>query len=139
MEMVQENIRIASNARANALTGEELTLYEQVRKAILGKDAIPCTGCNYCMPCPKGVDIPMCFTCYNDRKMGIEGSMVARFYYIQRAYNHQASLCAQCGKCEKHCPQEIPIRAELKKMVKEMEGFSYRPMRYIAGKVMKLS
>ncbi|MDL2328075.1 4Fe-4S dicluster domain-containing protein [Ruminococcaceae bacterium OttesenSCG-928-A11] len=65
--------------------------------------------------------------------------MAAKFYYIQRAHNHQASLCVQCGKCEKHCPQEIQIRDELKKVAKEFEGFSYRPLRYIAGRVMKLS
>lgn len=82
MEMVQENIRIASDAQANSLTESELVIYDRVRQAILGKDTIPCTGCNYCMPCPKGVDIPMCFTCYNDKKMGIETGITASFYYI---------------------------------------------------------
>lgn len=139
MEMVEENIRIASEAKADDLSSADLALYEQVRNIILGKETVPCTGCNYCMPCPQGVDIPMCFTCYNDKKSGIESGMSAEFFYIQRAYNHQASLCIECGKCEKHCPQGIAIREELKKVKTELEGPLYRPARYIAKKIMKLS
>lgn len=139
MEMVEENIRIASEAKADDLSSADLALYEQVRNIILGKETVPCTGCNYCMPCPQGVDIPMCFTCYNDKKSGIESGMSAEFFYIQRAYNHQASLCIECGKCEKHCPQGIAIRKELKKVKTELEGPLYRPVRYIAKKIMKLS
>lgn len=139
MEMVEENIRIASEAKADDLSSADLALYEQVRNIILGKETVPCTGCNYCMPCPQGVDIPMCFTCYNDKKSGIESGMSAEFFYIQRAYNHQASLCIECGKCEKHCPQGIAIRKELKKVKTELEGPLYRPARYIAKKIMKLS
>lgn len=139
LSMVEENIRIASEAKANELTAAELALYDQVRKIILGKDTIPCTGCNYCMPCPKGVDIPMCFTCYNDRKSGIEDGLHAKLHYIQRTHNHQASLCVQCGACEKRCPQNIAVPAELAKVKKEMEGILYRPSHFLAKKVMKLS
>jgi predicted aldo/keto reductase-like oxidoreductase len=139
LEMVDENIRIASEAKANGLTAADLKLFEQVRRIILGKETVPCTGCNYCMPCPKGVDIPMCFTCYNDKKSGIESGVSTKFYYIQRLFNHQASLCIECGKCEKHCPQNIVIRDELKKVKNEMEGVLYKPLRFVAKKVMKLS
>ena len=139
MEMVEENIRIASEAKADDLSSADLALYEQVRNIILGKETVPCTGCNYCMPCPQGVDIPMCFTCYNDKKSGIESGMSAELFYIQRAYNHQVSLCIECGKCEKYCPQGIAIRKELKKVKTELEGPLYRPVRYIAKKIMKLS
>lgn len=138
MEMVKENIRIASDAQANALTPAELSLYDQVRRIILGKSTEPCTGCGYCMPCPHNVDIPMCFTCYNDKKSGIETGLLTEAYYIQRTHNHQASLCAGCGKCEKHCPQGIAIREELKKVQKEFEGPLYRPARFIAKKILKL-
>lgn len=138
MEMVKENIRIASDAQANALTPAELSLYDQVRHIILGKSTVPCTGCGYCMPCPHNVDIPMCFTCYNDKKSGIETGLLTEAYYIQRTHNHQASLCAGCGKCEKHCPQGIAIREELKKVQKEFEGPLYRPARFIAKKILKL-
>ena len=139
MEMIEENIRIASEAKAEELTPADLALYEQVRKIILGKETVPCTGCGYCMPCPRGVDIPMCFSCYNDKKSGIERGIKAEFYYIQRAHNHQASLCIGCGKCEGHCPQNIAIREELKKVRKELEGPLYRPARYITKKIMKLT
>lgn len=139
MEMVKENIRIASEAKANDLSPTDLALYKQVRKIILGTETVPCTGCNYCMPCPRGVDIPMCFTCYNDKKSGIESRISAEFFYIHRVYNHQASLCIECGKCEKHCPQNIAIRKELKKVKKELEGPFYRLARHIAKKIMKLS
>lgn len=59
LEMVEENIRIASEAEAGGLSQSDLALYEKIRKIILGKETVPCTGCNYCMPCPRGVDIPM--------------------------------------------------------------------------------
>jgi predicted aldo/keto reductase-like oxidoreductase len=138
LDMVKENIRVASEAMANVLSEAELALYGEVRRIILGKDAIPCTGCNYCMPCPKGVDIPMCFSSFNDKKIGLGSRFTAGFKYIQRTHNHQASLCAECGKCEKRCPQKIEIRKELKKVAKEMEGMLYRPARFVVKKVMRL-
>ena len=137
MEMLEENIRIASEAKPNELTQDDFAMFEEVRKLILGNGTVPCTGCGYCMPCPKGVDIPMCFTCYNDKKSGIESGIKAQYFYIQRTHNHQASLCVECGKCEKHCPQNIAIREELKKVKKELEGPIYRPARFIAKKIMK--
>lgn len=137
MEMVEENIRVASEAKANGISDAELTLYNEVCKIIMKKETIPCTGCNYCVPCPKGVDIPMCFTCYNDLKSGIESGISTKFNYIMRTNNHQASLCIGCGKCEQHCPQNIEIRKELTKVSGAMEGLLYRPLKYIMKKVMK--
>ncbi len=139
MDMIEENIRIASESKQNELTQADLSIYNDVVKAILGKETIPCTGCNYCMPCPKGVDIPMCFTNYNDKKSGIESKFSSNFHYVQRLYNHQASLCVECGKCEKHCPQNIAIIEDLKKVKAEMEGPFYKPMRFLVKKFMKRS
>jgi predicted aldo/keto reductase-like oxidoreductase len=138
VEMIEENIRIASEAKANELAEAELALYDDVCRIIRGKGTIPCTGCNYCMPCSAGVDIPLCFTHYNDKKTGWENRFTARFQYAQVTYNHQASLCIECGVCEKRCPQKIKIREELKKVTKEMENILYRPTRFILKKVMKL-
>lgn len=139
-EMIEENIKAASNSEANSFTEEDFKLFENVRKILLEKIKIPCTGCNYCMPCPMGVDIPTCFACYND--VEIEGKMRASFNYIShtslKTQTHNASLCSKCGKCETHCPQNIKIRDELSKVSKTLEGFFYKPVRLIMKRFMKL-
>ena len=67
IEQVEENVRIASEAKADSLSKEELEVFEQVKQEINKKIKVPCTGCAYCMPCPQGVDIPGCFSAYNMR------------------------------------------------------------------------
>jgi predicted aldo/keto reductase-like oxidoreductase len=61
-EMVEENIRIASDAEAGGLSANEIALYEQARTKIRESTKVGCTGCGYCIPCPQGVDIPMCLS-----------------------------------------------------------------------------
>ena len=139
-EMVEENIRVASQSEANAFTEVDHELFSKVRAILDEKIKIPCTGCNYCMPCPSGVDIPTCFACYNDRE--IEGKMSAFGKYIMQtsinSETHNASKCSKCGKCEKHCPQNIAIRDELTKVSKTMEKFYYKPLKFLIKKFMKL-
>jgi len=140
MEMLNENIRTASVTEANSFSKEEFDLFGKVRTILNETIKIPCTGCNYCMPCPAGVDIPTCFSCYNDRE--IEGKIGALTKYIMqtslKSKAQNASLCTQCGKCEKHCPQKIEIRKELIQVTKKMEGIYYKPLRVIIKKFMKL-
>ncbi|MEW9124041.1 MAG: aldo/keto reductase [Thermotaleaceae bacterium] len=139
-EMLEENIRVASESKANSFTREDFELFEHVRDILNEKIKIPCTGCNYCMPCPQGVDIPTCFSCFNDRE--IEGKYQAIFKYLMqtslKVQSHNASLCTKCGICEKHCPQNIAIRDELTKVSKTLEGFYYKPVRFIIKKFMRL-
>lgn len=139
-EMIEENIRVASQAQANSFTNDELNLFQKVRQILNEKIKVPCTACSYCMPCPKGVDIPTCFSCYNDRE--IEGKFTSRWKYIMqtslKSEAHNASLCIGCGQCEKHCPQNIAIRQELKNVTKALEGFAYRPARFLIKRIMKL-
>ena len=84
-----------------------------------------CTGCRYCMPCPKGVDIPGIFSCYNT--MYIDSRMTGRVQYFQAvslaAEPPFASQCVRCGKCEQHCPQAIPIREKLQEAEKALSPF----------------
>ncbi|SCZ03858.1 aldo/keto reductase [Alkaliphilus peptidifermentans] len=140
MEMVEENIRAAAQAEANSFTKNDHELFNKVRIILNEKIKIPCTACNYCMPCPKGVDIPTVFSCYND--VEIEGKLMAKIkYLVQTSLKTQASnasLCSSCGKCEIHCPQKIEIQDELKNIVKKMEGFHYKPARFLIKKFMKL-
>jgi uncharacterized protein len=140
-EQVADNIRIAGNIKANSLSKEELKVFEEVKKVMREKTKIPCTGCGYCMPCPYGVDIPGCFSCYNDKYL--MGDKSVRFRYIQTlgamsSKPANASQCKGCGKCEEHCPQNISIRQQLKTVSKEMEGKFYKPIVWGVRKYMKL-
>lgn len=117
------------------LTPAEQEAIEKSKLAISKSMLVPCTACGYCMPCPKGVDIPMCFSFYNDTAG--KGKMNAKLNYVMRAADHQASKCIGCGKCEKHCPQQIAIRQRLKEVERAMEGFTYKPMKFIVSKFLK--
>ena len=128
MEMVRENVETAANTQAGEMTQEEEAMLQQVVAAINAKVKVGCTGCGYCQPCPKGVDIPGTFAAYNRRFT--DGKFVALKEYAMcttlRTNVTAASQCIGCGKCEKHCPQGIPIREKLKDAQKELEGPVYK-------------
>lgn len=128
LEMVEQNVASASGAIAGCMTESDKKLVEQVKEEIRRQVKVGCTGCGYCMPCPKGVDIPGTFRCYN--AMYSEGKSSGRMDYLQctamRQNTSSASQCVQCGKCESHCPQHIEIRKELKKAAAELETPLYR-------------
>ena len=126
-EMVRENCRIADEVRPGELGEAEFALYDAVKRAIQEKIKVGCTGCGYCMPCPKGVDIPGCFRTYNARYC--EGFYTGMKEYLMcttlRGKRSNASLCVKCGRCEQHCPQHIPIRRELEQVKRTMENPVY--------------
>ncbi len=128
MEMLRENLASADSARVGDFGEEEQALLEKVVKAINAKMKVGCTGCGYCMPCPKGVDIPGMFAAYNRRYS--EGKFAGLKEHFMcsavRKDSTAAYLCIGCGKCEAHCPQAIPIRQKLKEAGKELEGPIYR-------------
>ncbi len=127
-DMVEENIRIASDAAPGDLTKEDLEIVEKIKKIIREREKVGCTGCRYCMPCPKGVDIPGNFYYYN--LMYMEKKSSARFEFAQsmgmRKEPGFASQCIQCGKCEQHCPQHIQIREKLKEADRGLRPFLYK-------------
>ncbi len=131
MEMIAENVITAEKGTAGHFSKEDAALVEKVKEEIEKTVKVNCTGCGYCMPCPFGVDIPVTFRCYNE--MYSETKSGARKEYLQctafRKNQSSASQCRQCGKCEQHCPQQIEIRKELKRAVKELETLPYRAAR----------
>ncbi len=139
MEMVQENVRSASESRVGEFTEKDEQLLADVVKAINEKMKVGCTGCGYCMPCPKKVDIPGTFAIYN--KSYTDGWTKAFEEYmlctVLRKDSTSASNCIECGKCEQHCPQGIPIRQELKKAKRRMEGPVYKIAKWFVGTFMK--
>ncbi|MDT8715151.1 aldo/keto reductase [Clostridium sp. 19966] len=108
LEQIIENIKAASETEPNSLTERELAIVKEARNAINSKVKVNCTACAYCMPCPAGVNIPRCFSAYNNHSMfpGDES-----YSWIPKEQN--ASNCVKCGKCETHCPQGISIRKHL--------------------------
>lgn len=134
-----ENIRIASVADPDSLTESELQVFSAVKTVMLEKTKINCTACGYCMPCPYGVDIPACFSHYNDKY--VTGDRSARFKYMRNmgamaSKPSGASQCTGCGRCESRCTQKIPIRQELKKVAREMEGVFYKPLTAVIRRIM---
>lgn len=136
IEMVEENVRIASDTAPGSLTSEDFAVYEKIKELIREKEKVGCTGCAYCMPCPHGVDIPGTFTCYN--KMYSEGKSSGRFEYARnigmRDVPGFATQCVGCGLCEKHCPQHIEIRAKLKEADKALRPLPYKVLTAAARK-----
>ena len=134
LDMVRENIQTAVDVRVGEMGQQEEALLQDVVKAINAHMKVGCTGCGYCMPCPKGVDIPGTFAAYNRRYS--EGKIGAlRDYFMcttLRTNSAAASNCIGCGKCEKHCPQGIQIRQELQNARKELEVPIYRIGRKLA-------
>ena len=122
-EMVRENIETASSAQAGEFTAEDEAMLHDVANAINSKMKVGCTGCGYCMPCPKNVDIPGAFAAYNRRFSESKFWALKEYFMctVMRKTTTQASNCIGCGKCEQHCPQGIEIRKELKNVEKELE------------------
>lgn len=131
MDTLEENLQTASQTQAGDLTPADEEMLAQVVQAVNARMKVGCTGCGYCMPCPKNVDIPGTFAAYNRRYA--EGKFWALVDYAMctamRKTSSAASNCIGCGKCEKHCPQGIEIRKELQKAKNELEGLPYRGFR----------
>ena len=128
VEMVHENVETACTAYPGNLTESDFILLDQVKALIRAGEKVGCTACRYCMPCPRGVDIPGIFRCYN--AMYSEGKSDGRFQFAQTVgLTRQpafATQCVECGKCEKHCPQGIPIREKLKEADKALRPLPWK-------------
>ena len=137
--MVRENIETASSAAVGALSESDKAMLQSVVRAINTKMRVGCTGCGYCMPCPKGVDIPGTFAAYNRRFT--DGKFWGLMDYFLcttlRTNSAAASECIGCGKCEKHCPQNLPIRKHLADAKGEFEGVVYKIGKKVAKKIAK--
>ena len=131
-KQIEENLRIADEAFPDSLTEKELSLVARAGETYRGLMKAGCTGCRYCMPCPSGVDIPKCFEIYNNAAM-FGGTMVDRFNYIAWTSGRMggkpsfASLCKECGKCEKACPQHLPIPELLRDVAGSFERWWFKP------------
>ena len=121
-EQLADNLSYMENFQP--LTEEEQATVLRAAETIRNSIAIPCTACRYCVDgCPKKIAIPDYFAIYNNlKRFGGPQGMVARTYYGNLTQTHgKASDCIQCGKCERHCPQHLPIRQYLRDVASELE------------------
>ncbi len=139
MEMVEENVKSAAESYVGMLDEDDQALLAKVVQAINANTKVGCTGCRYCMPCPKSVDIPGTFAAYN--RIFTDGKLAAMKEYfmmtsIRQSYTGPAN-CIECGKCETHCPQGIEIRKELKNAQKALETPLFKIAQKLAPLFMK--
>lgn len=125
IQMVVENCDSADRSGINSLSREEEDVINKLAEIYQEKILVPCTGCEYCMPCPYGVNIPQNFAILNN--VSLEQKWMRRFQ-TRRAYkklvgrkesldldnpNGNGLICISCGECLEKCPQEINIPVEL--------------------------
>ena len=128
MEHLKDNI--STYAPLKPLTKEEVKFLEDIAKDIYNLKTVPCNECNYCMPCPYGINIPAILSHYNkcikEGNMPNKGTQDPDYRRARRAYLigydrsvpklRQASHCIGCGQCTEHCPQRIDIPHEMRRI-----------------------
>lgn len=115
MEQVEDNVKTFNNFEP--LNSEEYKIIEQVRSDVLSLSKVDCTSCNYCMPCPHGVDIPGNFRIFNTHSMYQNDGYVKWVYGNTTKQGKGADLCVECGECLPKCPQYIEIPTQLENFV----------------------
>lgn len=126
---LDDNLNTVAAAEPFMLNERQMAVFHEVKEAFQASQKVPCTGCNYCMPCPQNVNIPACFNAYNTSySMGYSTALQAYAMGtgMMSTKPGPASHCVSCGKCEKHCPQGIEIRKNLKAVESRLEPFWFK-------------
>lgn len=119
-EQIDDNLRIFDSVDAGAMSEDEMKLIDDVRQAYNDRTKIGCTGCRYCMPCPGGVDIPRVFSAWNECALYGDNPESNWNYMELNRLEQTPKNCLECGKCQKACPQALPIIDSLKKAWDEL-------------------
>lgn len=137
LDQMKENMSIAERVEIGSLSDEEIDVLDKAQGIFNSMMKINCTGCGYCLPCPRGVNIPDCFNVYNEKYLfdkkafGVLPHAMVNYYMVVGGItNKQASagLCNHCGRCKSLCPQSLDIPNELDMVKSEFEllGFNYQ-------------
>ena len=125
LEQLSENVEIASSTTVGSMNSDELDAIAVVRGIVNSKTKVNCTGCEYCLPCPKNVNIPLAFSFLNGVRLAslIQPLWVNYALHLGKYADSPqfASQCISCGKCTPHCPQGIDIPKELRKVSRKFE------------------
>jgi len=125
LDQLKENIAIFSkdDSVPNCLGPKEKETIKKIKAAFESVKTIPCTTCEYCLPCPNGVDIPNIFFRYNEARMFETYDQPARAYMLLGSFKKDFARCTACGECEKKCPQKIEIIKQLKVAHDALKGW----------------
>lgn len=118
MDHVHDNLNTFNDYKP--LNDTERALIDKVNGIILSRTRNGCTGCEYCMPCPYGVNIPRNFRIWNDLGVFKDVQKANRRYWIDMKAEERADMCQACGACEAVCPQHLTIIEDLKQVVKDI-------------------
>ena len=118
LAQVEDNLKTFTDYKN--LTDDELKIVEEVADTLHSRTKNGCTGCEYCMPCPFGINIPGNFRYWNNRFV-YDDEKLFKGKYAKMSEQEKASHCKECGACEKMCPQQISIREDLKRVVIDLE------------------
>ncbi|MDR1069399.1 MAG: aldo/keto reductase, partial [Gracilibacteraceae bacterium] len=124
-EQLRENIAVFSrpDIGPNCLSAAEKDALRRVKEVYESLAAVPCTNCEYCLPCPQNVNIPDVFDMYNEGVMFGAFDQPKRKYMFTVAAGQDASRCADCGECAPKCPQSIPISQTLAAAHEALRGW----------------
>lgn len=123
-EEVDENAGLAEAALPHSMTPSELEAVARVVGEFERFNRVPCTGCNYCMPCPRRINIPGCFSAYNASFAHGYFTGLSQYFTasgVRTATPKLASGCVGCGACARHCPQQIDIPARMQDVRRRFE------------------
>ena len=115
-EEVEANAALAEAVLPGSLASAQHDIIRRVVGIFEEANRVPCTGCGYCLPCPRGVPIPGCFAAYNASYAHSWFTGVQQYFTasaVRSGGPRLASNCVGCGKCARHCPQQIDIPARL--------------------------
>jgi hypothetical protein len=115
LQQLKENLATASESEVGLLSDSEFKMMEKAAEKMRGP--ITCTHCEYCLPCPEGVNIPENFYLYNQAKLLDKGEKMAKKYF-KLDENARGNSCVECGQCEPQCPQNLEIIDLLKEVEK---------------------
>lgn len=120
MEQMRDNLSFMRDFKP--LNETELAAVERVQEIFKGMNLIPCTACRYCTDgCPKQIAIPDLFAVMNTKQIYHDWNADYYYHNVHTSPGHRASDCVKCGKCEKVCPQHLPIRKLLADVAQEFE------------------
>ncbi len=134
-----ENLALAAASHPEMLSGEERQTLAAVIDAFNKSYKIPCTGCNYCMPCPKGINIPACLAAYNTSYVSGFVAGIAQYATstgLAGEDAHLASDCIECKACESHCPQNIAVSTEMRRVKRRFQPPGFKLLFNIGRRIM---